>query len=45
MLLLVNNPMLMGRYINRRTYNYLAWGLTIVIIGLTGFMLYSQVKS
>ena len=44
MLLLVNNPMLMGRYINRRTYNYVAWGLTIVIIGLTAFMLYTQFK-
>jgi len=42
MLLLVNNSELMGRYINRRTYNYVAWGLTIVIIALTAFMLYTQ---
>ncbi len=44
MLLLVNNPGLMGRWVNKRTYNYVAWGLTIVIIALTGFMLWTQTK-
>jgi Mn2+/Fe2+ NRAMP family transporter len=44
MLLLVNSPGLMGRFINRRTYNYVAWGLTAVIIALTAFMLYTQAQ-
>lgn len=35
MLLLVNNSDLMGRYTNSRTYNALAWFLTIAIIALT----------
>jgi NRAMP (natural resistance-associated macrophage protein)-like metal ion transporter len=41
MLLLVNKRSLMGRLVNPRWYNGIAWGLTILIIGLTAFMLRS----
>ncbi len=35
MLRLVNNPRIMGRYVNPRWLNVLAWGLTALIIVLT----------
>jgi len=35
MLQLVNNPRIMGRYVNPLWLNILAWGLTVLIIGLT----------
>jgi Mn2+/Fe2+ NRAMP family transporter len=35
MLRLVNNPRIMGRYVNPLWLNVLAWGLTVLIIGLT----------
>ncbi|MGE5110733.1 MAG: Nramp family divalent metal transporter [Acidobacteriaceae bacterium] len=42
MLLLVNKRQLMGRYINSRSYNVVAWGLTGIIVALTAFMLWRQ---
>ncbi len=42
MLLLVNKTELMGKFKNPRIYNVIAWGLTIIIIGLTVFMLIKQ---
>jgi Mn2+/Fe2+ NRAMP family transporter len=36
---LVNNRRLMGRYINGRVYNIIAWATTIAIIGLTALYL------
>lgn len=42
MLLLVNKSSLMGRHTNSRTYNVIAWGLTVLIIALTVFMLIKQ---
>lgn len=42
MLLLVNKHQLMGRFVNRRIYNIVAWSLTAVIIALTAFMLIRQ---
>ena len=42
MLLLVNKRQLMGRYINSRSYNVVAWGLTGIIVALTAFMLWKQ---
>jgi NRAMP (natural resistance-associated macrophage protein)-like metal ion transporter len=42
MLLLVNKSELMGKFKNPRTYNVVAWGLTIVIIALTSYMLIKQ---
>ncbi len=44
MLLLVSKRDLMGRYMNSRTYNLIAWSLTTIIIVLTVFMLVSQYK-
>jgi NRAMP (natural resistance-associated macrophage protein)-like metal ion transporter len=41
MLLLVNKRALMGRLVNSRTYDVVAWGLTGVIVVLTVLMLFS----
>ncbi len=41
MLLLINKEDLMGRFVNPRLYNVLAWSLTIAIIALNVFMLVS----
>jgi Mn2+/Fe2+ NRAMP family transporter len=35
MLLLINNRKLMGKYVNGRVYNYLAWGTTVAMTLLT----------
>lgn len=35
MLILINNKKLMGSYTNGKVYNYLSWGLTIILILLT----------
>jgi len=35
MLLLINKPGLMGKYVNSRFYNLVAWTTTVVLIGLT----------
>lgn len=37
-ILLINNEKLMGDYVNPRSYNVIAWGTVIVIIGLTAFL-------
>src|SRR5215469_7917628 len=35
MLLLINNKDLMGAYVNRRLFNWVAWATTVIMIGLT----------
>jgi NRAMP (natural resistance-associated macrophage protein)-like metal ion transporter len=35
MLLLVNNPRVMGEYVNSRLYNVVAWATTVIMVGLT----------
>lgn len=40
MLLLINKRELMGEYINSRLFNLVAWGSTVIMIGLTGALLY-----
>ena len=45
MLMLVNKRHLMGRHVNSRLYNAVAWCLTGIIIALTGFMLLVQYRS
>ncbi len=35
MLRLINNKRLMGRYVNGRIFNLLAWGTVVILIGLT----------
>jgi Mn2+/Fe2+ NRAMP family transporter len=42
MLRLVNNPRIMGRYVNPRWLNILAWGLTGLIVLLTAVLLGSS---
>jgi len=37
-LLLVNNPKLMGDFVNPKSYNYISWGTIIAITVLTGFL-------
>ena len=45
MLMLVNKRDLMGRNVNSRLYNTVAWSLTAIVTVLTGFMLLSQYRS
>ncbi len=40
MLLLINKKELMGEYVNSRLFNVIAWGSTVIMIGLTGVLLY-----
>jgi Mn2+/Fe2+ NRAMP family transporter len=35
MLLLINKKELMGEYVNTRLFNVIAWGTTVIMIGLT----------
>ncbi len=42
MLLLCNKRELMGDYVNGRVFNTIAWGLTVVMVVLTGILLYGQ---
>jgi len=45
MLLLVNKRELMGRHVNGRFYNWVAWPATGLIIVLTGILLFQQFHS
>jgi len=40
MLMLINRPDLMGKYKNSRLWNVIAWGTSIIVIGLTLVMLW-----
>lgn len=42
-ILLINNEKLMGDYVNPRSYNVIAWGTVIVVIGLTAFLVVTAV--
>jgi Mn2+/Fe2+ NRAMP family transporter len=35
MLLLVNNKEIMGEFVNPPSYNLVAWGTTVIMVGLT----------
>ena len=43
MLLLINREDLMGKYKNSRLWNWVAWGTSIVVIGMTMVMLWGMV--
>jgi NRAMP (natural resistance-associated macrophage protein)-like metal ion transporter len=43
MLLLINNRKLMGKHTNGKVYNYLAWGLTVIMTLLTVAMVVTSV--
>jgi Mn2+/Fe2+ NRAMP family transporter len=42
MLLLINKKDLMGEYVNKRTFNIIAWATTVIMIGLTVSWIYGQ---
>ncbi|MDO9066758.1 MAG: divalent metal cation transporter, partial [Chloroflexota bacterium] len=43
MLALINNKRLMGKYVNGRVYNFLAWTTTVALIILTGLLVVTSV--
>jgi NRAMP (natural resistance-associated macrophage protein)-like metal ion transporter len=43
MLLLINKKELMGEYVNKPTFNIIAWASTAIMIGLTALYVYGQV--
>ena len=40
MLLLINRTDLMGEHKNSRAWNWIAWGTSVIVIGMTGMMLW-----
>ncbi|MGA7294015.1 MAG: divalent metal cation transporter, partial [Terriglobales bacterium] len=42
MLLLINKKELMGEYVNKLTFNVIAWATTVIMIGLTLVYVYGQ---
>ena len=44
MLLLINKKELMGEYINKPTFNIIAWATTVIMIGLTVLLVYGTVR-
>jgi len=43
MLLLINRPDLMGEHKNSRLWNVIAWGTSIIVIGMTFAMLWGMI--
>jgi Mn2+/Fe2+ NRAMP family transporter len=44
MLLLINKKELMGEFVNKTTFNIVAWATTVIMIGLTVWWLYGQLS-
>jgi Mn2+/Fe2+ NRAMP family transporter len=44
MLLLINKKELMGEYVNKPAFNVVAWATTVIMVGLTVFLLYGQLR-
>jgi NRAMP (natural resistance-associated macrophage protein)-like metal ion transporter len=44
MLLLINKKELMGEFVNKTTFNIVAWATTVIMIGLTLWWLYGQLS-
>jgi Mn2+/Fe2+ NRAMP family transporter len=44
MLLLINNPKLMGKHVNGRWFNGIAWVTTVVMIGLTAYLVVDNAR-
>jgi Mn2+/Fe2+ NRAMP family transporter len=42
MLLLINKKELMGEYVNKTTFNIIAWATTVIMVVLTVMLIYSQ---
>ena len=44
MLLLINKKDLMGEYVNKPTFNIIAWSTTAIMVVLTALLVYSQIR-
>jgi Mn2+/Fe2+ NRAMP family transporter len=44
MLLLINKKELMGEYVNKATFNIIAWATTAIMVALTAWLVYWQVQ-
>jgi Mn2+/Fe2+ NRAMP family transporter len=44
MLFLINKKELMGEYVNKPTFNIIAWATTVIMIGLTALLVYGQIR-
>jgi NRAMP (natural resistance-associated macrophage protein)-like metal ion transporter len=44
MLLLINKKELMGEFVNKRTFNIIAWATTAIMVGLTVLYVYGQLR-
>jgi NRAMP (natural resistance-associated macrophage protein)-like metal ion transporter len=44
MLLLINKKELMGKYVNKPTFNIIAWATTVIMIGLTVLLVYGTMR-
>jgi Mn2+/Fe2+ NRAMP family transporter len=45
MLLLINKKELMGEYVNKTTFNIIAWATTVIMVVLTALLVYGTVRS
>jgi Mn2+/Fe2+ NRAMP family transporter len=45
MLLLINKKELMGEFVNKLTFNIIAWATTAIMIVLTGIYVYGQIRN
>ena len=44
MLLLINKKELMGEFVNKLTFNIIAWATTVIMIGLTVLLVYGTIR-
>src|SRR5450755_1945496 len=44
MLLLINKKDLMGEYVNKPTFNIIAWATTVIMVVLTALLIYGQLR-
>jgi Mn2+/Fe2+ NRAMP family transporter len=44
MLLLINKKELMGEFVNKLTFNVIAWATTVIMIGLTVVYVYGLMR-
>jgi len=44
MLLLINKRELMGEYVNKPTFNIIAWATTVIMVGLTVLLVYGTLR-
>ncbi len=45
MILMVNDPKIMGEHVNNRFQNWVGWGTTVILVALTGLLLVQPVVS